>query len=416
MRRNLFVWSLYDAANSFLLAAVSGLYLSQWVVIDNGFDDIWYGGTFTLATILLLLTSPFFGAWSDRLRKRKPFINWTTIILIISGFLLAFVVNSDYPIAFRVSLALVLFFLIQYVYQLSLIFYNTLLEKLSNPSNWGKISGLGNVAGSFGWIVGTAILLPFNEGKITLMGVPGRTQVFLPAVILFALLAWPMLLWFKEPPSEKREKVDFKAVYQKTIQGLKDLVRKNKNVGLFLLAFCFISDGKITAELFFAIVMEQVFRVPDPVKVQILGMMFLIAIPSAYLIGKLADKYGIKRILLLVCLDLIIIFALCFSASDPKILYFFAVFAGLAWGGFYTLFRALLIKISPKAQLGEYFGFYSTFERFASIVGPLSWGVITLMLRDYGILKYRVAGFALVFLMAIGTFLLTRVKEERVVA
>ena len=325
-------------------------------------------------------------------------------------------VNSDYPIAFRVSLALVLFFLIQYVYQLSLIFYNALLEKLSNPSNWGKISGLGNVAGSFGWIVGTAILLPFNEGKITLMGVPGRTQVFLPAVILFALLAWPMLLWFKEPPSEKREKVDFKAVYQKTIQGLKDLVKKNKNVGLFLLAFCFISDGKITAELYFAIVMDQIFKVSDPVKVQILGMMFLIAIPSAYLIGKLADKYGIKRILLLVCLDLIIIFALCFSASDPKILYFFALFAGLAWGGFYTLFRALLIKISPQALLGEYFGFYSTFERFASIVGPLSWGVITLMLKDYGILKYRVAGFSLVFLMAIGTFLLTRVKEEKAVA
>jgi len=417
VKRNLSVWLLYDAANSFLMAAVTGLYLGQWIVIDNGFDDIWYGGTFTLATLLLLLTSPFWGAWSDKLGRRKPFISWMTIVLIVFGFLLSFTVNSQFSVLFRVMMALAFFLVIQYVYQISLIFYNSLLDKLSTSKSRGKISGLGSAVGSFGWIVGVALLLPFNEGKITLFGQPGRTQVFLPGVILFALLAWPMLLWFREPRvKEIKEKISFKDIYNKTIQGLKDLLKKNRNVTLFLLAFFFISDAIQTGELYFAILMDQIFKVSDPVKVQILGMMFLIAVPAAYVLGRLADKYGTKRLLVLVCFDLILIFALCFVASDPRILYLFAVFAGIGWGGFYTLFRALLVKISPRSQLGEYFGFYSTFERFASIVGPLTWGVITLMLREHGILKYRVAGFGLVFLMIIGLFLLTKVKEEKVFA
>jgi MFS family permease len=63
---NLISWLVYDAANSFLATAIGGFCLAQWVVLDNGFDDIWYGGTFTLATIFVLLTSPFWGAWSDR--------------------------------------------------------------------------------------------------------------------------------------------------------------------------------------------------------------------------------------------------------------------------------------------------------------------------------------------------------------
>lgn len=417
MRRNLFTWLLYDGANSFLTAALGGIYLSQWVVIDKGFDDIWYGGTFTLVTILLLLTSPFWGAWSDRLGRRMPFINWMTIVMAIAGFLLAFTVTSRYPVSFRVILALALFFLIQYVYQLSLIFYNALLDKLSTSKNRGMISGLGSVVGSLGWITGTFLLLPFSEGKITLIGEAGRSQVFLPAVILFTFTAWPFLVWFKEPKKEiTQEKTGFREVYDKMIQGLKDLLRKDKNVAVFLLAFTFVSDGIRTAELYFAIVMDQLFRIPDVTKVQMLVIMYLIAIPAAYITGKMADKFGTKKVLLFICLDLILIFILCFSATDSRILYFFAIFAGIGWGGFYTVARAMLVRISPLLRLGEYFGFYATFERLASIVGPITWGIVTLALREYGVFKYRVAGFSLVFLMIIGTFLLLRVKERKAIA
>ena len=72
-----------------------------------------------------------------------------------------------------------------------------------------------------------------------------------------------------------------------------------------------------------------------------------------------------------------------------------------------------MIKISPQNQLGEYFGFYSTFGRTASIIAPLVWGGITLWLRDYAVLKYQVAGMTLVGILIVGTLILLKVKEKK---
>ena len=72
-----------------------------------------------------------------------------------------------------------------------------------------------------------------------------------------------------------------------------------------------------------------------------------------------------------------------------------------------------MMKISPNNQLGEYFGFYSTFARFASIIAPLVWGIITLLLRNHLVLKYQVAGTVMVGFLMIGTLILSRVKENR---
>ena len=95
------------------------------------------------------------------------------------------------------------------------------------------------------------------------------------------------------------------------------------------------------------------------------------------------------------------------------ILYLVAILAGASGGGYFVLSRSLMIKISPQNQLGEYFGFYSTFARVASIFAPLVWGIITLLLRDYLVLKYQVAGMVMVGFLVIGTLILLKVKENK---
>jgi len=88
---------------------------------------------------------------------------------------------------------------------------------------------------------------------------------------------------------------------------------------------------------------------------------------------------------------------------------------GFGWGGYYATARALLVNISPEKQLGEYFGFYSTYQKFASIIGPLTWGGVTLLLTNWGIVRYRIAIMSLVVLMIVGTWLLTKVRETLVI-
>lgn len=409
MNRNVFLWGLYDFANSLLMASLT-LYFSQWVIIENKFDDIWYSGTFALATALLLFTSPFWGTWSDKLGKRMPFISWATLVMIFAGGALAFVATSAFPTVSKVITALVLFLILQYFFQFSLIFHDILVAKLSTPKTRGKISGIGEAFNEFGWLVGPAILLPFAGGAIILIGDPGRAQVFLPAAFFFTVFALPMILWFKEP--KEAENVSKGGIYQATLEGLKHLIQKDRNVALFLVAFMFISDAILTAELYFAVFFDQVYKIPDAQKVLFLVIMQIFAVVGAFVIGKINDIYGSKRILFFVCLDLILTISILALNSSVSVLYLLATLAGIGWGGFYATSRILMIKISPPAKLGGYFGFYATFQRFASIIGPLVFGGVTLVLRDYGATKYRIAGLALIVLMIIGTLLLTRVEER----
>lgn len=414
MNKNVFLWGLYDFANTPLTAAIGGLYLAQWVVIDNKLDDIWYGGIFTVTTVILLLTSPFLGAWSDQLGKRKLFITWCTLVLLFAGGLLGFVATSSLPSLTRVGIVLFLFFVVQYVYQVSLIFYNSLLKQLSTPRTIGKISGIGQFFGELGWLIGPAVLLPFATGKLTVWGEPGRGQVFIPSVFILAIVGLPMILWFKEKEiTSKERKIDFRTVYDKTIQGLSALIKHNKNATLFLVAFMFVSDALLTAQLYFAIYMDQLFGVGDTQKFLALATMEVVAIISAYVIGRLSDSYGVKRLLIVSCWILTLGFIVLALNSSLFFVYILASLLGIGFAGFYVTSRALLLKISPVSQHGEYFGFYSTFQKFASIIGPLTWGVVTLWLKDYGVFRYRAAVLSLAVLMLIGTVLMNRVRERQ---
>lgn len=415
MNKNTFLWALYDFANTPLTAAIGGLYLAQWIVLDNHIDDIWYGGIFTLSTILLLIVSPFFGAWSDKIGKRMPFIKWATIVMLIFGVILGIVAPSSLPAIQKVILALILFFVLQLAYQMSLIFYDALLDKISTPKTIGKISGIGEAFGEAGWLLGPAMLLPFATGAITIFGEPGRAQVFLPAVLAIAILGLPMIFWFKEPRTEvAKDKVNFRVIYNKTIEGFKTLIKKNKNVSIFLISFMFISDAILTGSLYFAIYLDQMYHITDTQKFLFLALLGITAIPTAFIFGKMGDKLGIKKLLLTSCFNLVFVFILLSLSLPLFFVYLFGGLIGVGIGGFYATSRALLIKISPAQQLGEYFGFYATFQRFASIIGPLTWGGITLLLKDYGIMRYQIAVLSLAFLMIVGVLFLTRVKEEKV--
>lgn len=414
MNRNIFLWALYDFGNTFLTVAITGLYLSQWVIIDNKFDDIWYGATFTLATILLLLTSPFWGTWSDKLGKRMPFLSAATIVFVIFGILLGLIANSPLPVFPKVIVVLLIFFILQYAYQISLVFLDALLHQISTPKTIGKISGIGDSFAEFSWIVGPAILLPFATGVITLFGVPGRSQVFLPAAILTAIFTLPMLLWFKEPKLKVEEKINFRSVYIHTISGLKYLIKKDKNVLMYLVSFMFISDALLTSLLYFGVFLDKLYRISDTQKVVVLVLMEIVAIPGALIFGRIGDRIGVKKIMLIASVDLLLGFLFVSVTSNISQLYVAAAFLGIGMSGFYVTGRAFLIKISPVDKLGEYFGFYGTFQRFASVVGPLTWGVVIFLLKDFGDFRYRVAGVSMTCLMLIGILLLMRVKEKRI--
>jgi UMF1 family MFS transporter len=386
-KRNVISWLAYDLGNSFFVTAISGLFLAQWLILDNKLDDIWYGAGFSIATILVLVSSPFWGTWSDKIGKRMPFLIWTSVALFIFNGLIAVVAVSN--------------------------LYNSLLKEVSTEKNRGKVSGLGEGFNSIGWLLGSVILLPFASGAITLIGQPGRPQVFIPAFIISTLLMLPMLFLFKEQPRSKENSIVRKETLgKKTIAGIKQLFHENKNVGIFLVAFGLTADIVITLTLYFAIVMDALYHVDDNIKTLAFVVNLICAIVFGYILGKLGDKYGHKLMLFISCIFIIVGASIFFLSSSLSALYTVMVIAGIGGGGYFVLSRSLMIKISPQNQLGEYFGLYSAFGRTASIIAPLIWGGITLSLRDYAVLKYQIAGMVMVGLLVIGTLLLLKVEEK----
>lgn len=415
--KNILWWVLYDFANSPLVAAIGGLFLAQWLILDKGVPEIWYGSMVSISSVLLLLTSPFWGAWSDRIGRRMPFLKVLTFVLIAGGLTLSFSAVSNLSPATKIVLALGLFFVLQYVYQLSLVFFNSLVVKLAIKEKIGRLSGLSEAIDQISWILGPILLLPFATGAVVILGEPGRAQVFLPAVLILIIFSWPMIFLFKEPKvsSETLVKAGRKEIVSKTISGFVSLFKNNRQIGIFLLAFMLVSDAILTGELYFAIFLNQVYQMSDFQKLLCLVLMEMGAAPSAYFFGRLSDRGDIKKMLVVSCLAMIFSLLLLASGLEFWLAFVSSFFVGIGLGAFFSLSRAFLARFSPKEMLGEYFGFYSTFQRFASIIGPLVWGLIVLELKNYGIISYQVAIISLAVFIFIGCLLFAKIKIKEMV-
>lgn len=66
-------------------------------------------------------------------------------------------------------------------------------------------------------------------------------------------------------------------------------------------------------------------------------------------------------------------------------------------------------------MIGEVFGFYNLVGKSASIIGPLIWGLIVWAFGFLGILKYRLAIFALLLFLGVGYLFLSKVPDKKYV-
>ena len=64
---------------------------------------------------------------------------------------------------------------------------------------------------------------------------------------------------------------------------------------------------------------------------------------------------------------------------------------GIAFGALLSLSRTVYAGYLTPEQKGEMFGFYTTFERSASLLGPLLWGLQVWGLAPLGPARYRIA-------------------------
>jgi UMF1 family MFS transporter len=152
-------------------------------------------------------------------------------------------------------------------------------------------------------------------------------------------------------------------------------------------------------------------------------LMFAItfAVIGGFFWGWLTDKLGPKRTLNLVLRGWMVVFAFAALIGILKLplgtMYLLAALAGLFLGGIWAADRPFMLRLTPPARIGEFYGLYGMVGRFSAITGPLIWALITwVTIHLFGLPLLTGQGIALLVLlsmMAISYTILKPVSDQR---
>ena len=395
-------WVLYDVGNSayvMLAATLIPIYFSAIAEPGSSAVVAW-GYATTVASLALALLMPLLGSLADLKGNKKKFLAGTIGTGAVSLAVMGVPGNAMVFLAIYVFSSVML--------NASLVFYDAFLVDATEQDRYDEVSSQGYAWGYIGscipFIVCLVIVL-FGSG----FGIGQLDGIRISFVIT---AAWWLV--FSVPVLRDVHQTHFKAreehLFRHTLKGLVGTCKKiarDKRLLMYMLAFFFYIDGVHTI-----ITMSTSYGTDLGIDSTQLVLALLVtqfvAFPSAIAYGRLAGRFGTKRMLLIAvfayfCITLFAAFFLR-SAAEFWVL---AVCVGLFQGGIQALSRSEFGKLIPKENANEYYGFFDIFGKYATIMGTLLVSVFTQLTgsSSYGVLSVAVlfiAGFVLLWKMPEG--------------
>ncbi len=396
-KKSLFSWLLFDLANTVYAFIIPGLYFSVWLVSEKGWTDQQLGLATSSAMVIVAILGPWIGRKSDSSQGKKRILLLMTLICIISTFLLG---------TFSVETSVLLFIFSLIGFNLGSVVYDALLVSVSNEENRGKISGLGVAFGYTGSLIGF--------GVATLLQNMGYSyiEIFKSVAILFLLFSLPAFFFIEEKiTTNKKIKINILNSLSVVINSWKHS-RQYKGLTRFLVGRFFYADAinTLISGLLAVYLVEEVGLSPADSQ-SILALAIVVSIIGGYIFGKAADLYGPRKLILISIACWMISLSLAIIATEFNqlwLIYVTGVLGGFNIGGIFAVDRVFMTRLSPEKHLGEFYGLYSTVGRFATILGPILWGLIVNSLG----LGRNVAMGSLILLLAISYYIIHGVSDN----
>ena len=396
-KKSLFSWLLFDLANTVYAFIIPGLYFSVWLVSEKGWTDQQLGLATSTAMVIVAILGPWIGRKSDSSQGKKKILLLMTLICIISTFLLG---------TFSVETSVLLFIFSLIGFNLGSVVYDALLVSVSNEENRGKISGLGVAFGYTGSLIGF--------GVATLLQNMGYSyiEIFKSVAILFLLFSLPAFFFIEEKiTTDKKIKINILNSLSIVINSWKHS-RQYEGLTRFLVGRFFYADAinTLISGLLAVYLVEEVGLTPADSQ-SILALAIVVSIIGGYIFGKAADLYGPRKLILISITCWMISLSLAIIATEFNqlwLIYVTGVLGGFNIGGIFAVDRVFMTRLSPEKHLGEFYGLYSTVGRFATILGPILWGLIVNSLG----LGRNVAMGSLILLLAISYYIIHGVSDN----
>lgn len=396
-------WYLYDFANSILVINGS-LYFPQWVIKLKGVNDFWFNMSFALSSIFILLIGPMIGYLADKKFKAYSLLVISTIVLIVSGCLvgMAPLIKQE---TLQGQLALISFFWVLVSYQLSLVFYNAMLGSVSKTGKLMNTSASGLAWGWIGGIVAIFFGLLFSKGYLPSINAPEGMKTVLPSAIVTGILSLISLYGLRSVAHQSGGEL----ISTKISVGFFWKTIKTRMILIFLISYVCFSDAILTLQNNSTIYMEKVFHFTDDTKAYMFIMVLLTGAIGAWLSVPIVRKLGLKKSLLGVLLAWTVVVVLSgMTFSEVWFTVWFAII-GLLNGAVWSIARVAYLIMVPSNLKNTMFGIYSSFERFASILGPMIWSACLYI--NINIQGYRLAWLSMAVFLLIGTIILSRIPS-----
>ncbi len=385
---------MYDFANSgyttVVLTAIFNAYFVAVVAGNAPWATFAWTATLSVSYALVLVTAPLIGAYADLRASKKRLLFLTTVGCVLSTAALAFVG----PGSVAISVACVV---------LSNFFFGTgcdlvaaFLPELARGRNLGKVSGWGWSLGYVGGLVTLGACLAY----VTWAQAAGHAAAqFVPVTMLitaalFALASLPTFLILRERALPQPQPSDASLVasaFARLAETLRHAARY-QDLRRFLVCIVFYQAGVQTVITLAAIYADQAMGFSTTDTLILVLVVNVTAALGAFFLGNVQDRIGHAPTIALTLCGWIATVLIAWAADTRVLFWLAANLAGLCLGASQSAGRALVGYLSPKARRAEFFGLWGLATNLSSILGPITYGVVSWVSRGNHRLAMLVTG------------------------
>jgi len=413
-------WAMYDWANSgvytLVITAVFPIFFAEWVSAEKALATSRFTLATTIGLTLIAVLSPFLGTLADQSASKLRLLA-VFLAVGVAGVMGMFFIRQG-----AWFYALSCFVLVTIGINGSFVFYDALLPHVAPPGDGDRLSSAGYALG----YLGGGVVLAIGLGMIQAPGVfgfpvgeglgPGPASLphrsgFLLAAVWWVIFSIPLFRRVPEPPAAPRPPGHaghhvVAETFAQLARTFHDL-RRYRDAFLFLVAFLIYNDG-IGTIIKLATVYGTEVGINATTMIAAIVVTQFVGVPFAFLFGALAGRIGARSSIFVGIAAYIGITILGYFMRTDAHFIMLAVLVGMVQGGTQALSRSLFAAMIPAAKSGEFFGFFSVFDKGASILGPL---VFWLILELTG--SSRNAILSLIAFFLVGAALLAGVNVDR---
>ncbi|MDO5377348.1 MAG: MFS transporter [Clostridia bacterium] len=398
-------WIFYDWANSAFSAIVAAIILPIFfkeMAVSGGVSDVdataYWGYATSCGTLICAVLAPFLGTLGDFRGMKKKLFTIFMLLGVASTFLLS--------LAGSWQLLLLLYIVGTLGFNGSCIYYDSFLLDVTDESRMDQVSatgyGLGYIGGSTIPLVISLLLIQFGD-RIGIATIPATRFSFALTAVWWLVFTFPMLKNVHQTHSIEPEAHILSQSLRSMASTCKKILR-NKSLFFFLIAYFFYIDGVGTI-IHMATVFGASCGLGSMDMMVILLVVQIVAFPFAIIYGKLAGRFGSRKMILFGIATYIVVCAVGYNLQKMSDFLMLAVLVGTAQGGIQALSRSFYGKLVPAESASEYFGFFDVFGKFSAVIGPALFGITAQLtgVTNYGALAvmgmFILGGAILVFLV-----------------